>query len=303
MLKQLLKEYEYELKASHQLSKNTLSAYMSDLKKYTTYLLERDIKRPSDITKDDVTRYLMTLRKKHTAKTTISRKLSAMKKFHQFCLEEKLVDDNIILEIHRPKKEKRLPDVLTLEEIETILKKAKGSSPLAKRNVAMIELLYGSGLRISEMLDLKVNDLHINMGFINVIGKGSKERIMPIGTETAKALKIYLESGRIELTKVPTPIVFLNRFGKRMSRVGFYKILKALASDAGIDKDVSPHTLRHSFATHLLERGVDLRYVQELLGHSDVSTTEIYTHINKSQLIAVYDMYHPHANNKEENDV
>jgi integrase/recombinase XerD len=303
MLKQLLKEYEYELKASHQLSKNTLSAYMSDLKKYTTYLLERDIKRPSEIKKDDVTRYLMTLRKKHIAKSTMSRKLSAMKKFHQFCLEEKLVDDNIILEIHRPKKDKRLPDVLSLEEIELILKTAKGNTALKKRNVAMIELLYGSGLRISEMLDLKIDDLHINMGFINVTGKGHKERIMPIGTETAKALKIYLESGRIELTKVPTPIVFLNRFGKRMSRVGFYKILKALARDAGIDKDVSPHTLRHSFATHLLERGVDLRYVQELLGHSDVSTTEIYTHINKSQLIAVYDKYHPHANNKEENDV
>ncbi len=295
MLKQLLKEYEYELKASQALSANSIQAYLSDLHAYTDYLLDRDLKNPSHITKKHVQNYLMTLRKKHRTATTVSRKLSAMKKFHQFMLEEKLVDENIILTMHRPKKTKPLPDVLTLDEIERLLEAAQGDNILSIRNVAMVELLYGSGLRISELLDLKTNDLHINMGFVNVIGKGNKERIVPIGSEAAKALIKYLDASRLKLSKASTPYVFLNRFGKRISRVGFYKIIKELAKTANIDKDVSPHTLRHSFATHLLENGVDLRYVQELLGHSDVSTTEIYTHISKKQLIAVYDQFHPHG--------
>ena len=303
MLKQLLKEYEYELKSSHALSLNSVQAYMADLHGYTNYLVEREIKNPAQITKKHVQNYLMTLRKKHRAATTVSRKLSAMKKFHQFMLEEKLVDENIILTMHRPKKTKPLPDVLTLAEIERILDVADQDNHLSIRNVAMLELLYGSGLRISELLDLKTNDLHINMGFINVIGKGRKERIVPIGNEAAKALKKYLESARLKLSKTPTPYVFLNRFGKRISRIGFYKILKMLAEKANIDKEVSPHTLRHSFATHLLEAGVDLRYVQELLGHADVSTTEIYTHINKKQLIAIYDQFHPHGKKRSDNDV
>ncbi|MFH5881454.1 site-specific tyrosine recombinase XerD [Liberiplasma polymorphum] len=295
MLKQLLKEFEYELKSTHQMSKNSVEAYLGDLKHYLKYLEFKGITDPKFITKDIVKSYLMNLRKHQTAASTVNRKLSSMKKFHQFLLQEKLVDDNIILLINRPKKAKRLPDVLSLEEIERMIKIASVNTLLMKRNLAMIELLYGSGLRISELLDLKINDLHINMGFINVIGKGSKERIVPIGSEAASALKKYLESSRLELSKKSTPYVFLNRFGAPISRVGFYKILKEIAKEAQIAKDVSPHTLRHSFATHLLENGVDLRYVQEMLGHSDVSTTEIYTHINKKQLIAVYDAFHPHA--------
>jgi integrase/recombinase XerD len=288
---------------THQLSKNSIDAYMRDLKQYINYLEFKGIDDANQITQAIIKSYLMTLRKKHRSASTVSRKLSAMKKFHQFLLEEKLVKDNVILLVNRPKKTKRLPEVLSIEEIEALIEiTQKEDSYLNKRNLAMIELLYGSGLRISELLDLKVNDLHVNMGFINVIGKGNKERIVPIGSEAAKALKTYLESARLYLSKTPTPTVFLNRFGKKMSRVGFYKILKALAIQANISKDVSPHTLRHSFATHLIEEGVDLRFVQEMLGHSDVSTTEIYTHISKKQLIAVYDQYHPHAK-KEREDV
>ncbi|MFP4286804.1 MAG: site-specific tyrosine recombinase XerD [Candidatus Izemoplasmataceae bacterium] len=303
MFKQPLKEFEYELKMTHQLSKNSIDAYMRDLTQYVNYLEFKGIDDASLITKDIIKSYLMTLRKKHRSSATVSRKLSAMKKFHQFLLEEKLVKDNVILLINRPKKTKRLPEVLSIEEIEALIERVKQTdSNLSKRNLAMIELLYGSGLRISELLELKVNDLHINMGFINVIGKGNKERIVPLGSLAVKAMKTYLESARLYLSKQPTPYVFLNRFGKKMSRIGFYKILKELASDAGINKDVSPHTLRHSFATHLIEEGVDLRFVQEMLGHTDVSTTEIYTHISKKQLIAVYDRYHPHAK-KEREDV
>ncbi len=300
MIKQLLKEYDYELKSAMGLSKNTIAAYMHDLNAYYDYLVFKAIEHPNHITKATIHSYLMTLRKKHLSASTVSRKLSAIKGFHQFLVNERVVEDNVILSISRPKQRKRLPEVLTLQELESMIMVASASStPLAKRNTAMIELLYGSGLRITELIQLKTSDLHLNQGFINIIGKGQKERIVPIGNMAQTALRIYLESARLELSKVPTPFVFLNRFGKPIGRVGFFKILKSIASEAGIDKTVSPHTLRHSFASHLLEAGVDLRYVQEMLGHTDISTTEIYTHISKKQLIAVYDHYHPHAQKKE----
>ncbi len=299
MLKQLLKEYEYELKATTHLSKNSQKAYLSDLNHYINYLDKKSIKMPETIEKHTIKQYLMVLRKHHTAPSSVSRKLSAIKGFHQFMLDEKLVDDNVILNISRPKQEKRLPEILSIEEIERLIDVVNGEDPLAQRNLAMLELLYGSGLRITELLSLTPNDLHINQGVINVEGKGGKERIVPIGTQAAFAVKKYLESGRLKLSKVPTPYVFLNRHGKGISRVGFFKILKTLALKAGINKTVSPHTLRHSFASHLLEAGVDLRYVQEMLGHSSISTTELYTHINKKQLIAVYDQHHPHAKRRD----
>jgi integrase/recombinase XerD len=164
----------------------------------------------------------------------------------------------------------------------------------------MIELLYGCGLRVTELLELRLQDLHINMGFINVVGKGNKERIVPIGEEAQHSLKRYLEEGRSILKKVPGDIVFVNNRGNKISRVGLYKVLKKLAVHAGIMKDISPHTLRHSYASHLLENGVDLRMVQELLGHEDISTTQIYTHISKKQLSDVYMQYHPRANQDNE---
>ncbi len=303
MFKQLLKEYAYELKASHQLSKQSINAYISDLNAYIEYLEFKGVSKPEDIDKHLIQNYLMTLRKKHLSPATVSRRLSAMKKFHQFLLEEKLVEDNILLYIRRPKQTKRLPEILAIEEIEALIEVAKKDTTLMKRNLAMIELLYGSGLRITELIQLKTEDLHINMGFINVFGKGDKERIVPIGNEAAKALKSYLESARLKLAKQPTPYVFLNRFGNTISRVGFYKILRELAKEAGIQKEVNPHMLRHSFATHLLNAGVDLRYVQEMLGHTDVSTTEIYTHLNKQHLIKIYDQYHPHAKKGGNTDV
>ena len=172
---------------------------------------------------------------------------------------------------------------------------ADGDEPLELRNKAMLELLYGSGLRISELLNLRLQDLHINMGFINVVGKGNKERIVPIGEEGQISLKDYLDKGRPHLKKIPGDILFVNSRGNEISRVGFYKVLKKLSVKAGLMKDISPHTLRHSFASHLLENGVDLRMVQELLGHEDISTTQIYTHISKKQLKEVYEEFHPRS--------
>ncbi len=294
MFERLLKEYGYEMRLSGRLSAASVAAYTSDLKDYARYLESR-VASPRDIDADTVRGYLATLRKKHMSAASVTRKLSAIRGFHQYMLNEKLIDENVVLRVRPPKKKVRLPDVLSIEEIERLLAASKGTTPLHCRNTAMIELLYGSGLRISELLDLRLDALHVNQGFINVTGKGGKERIVPIGTEAAKALKVYLESGREALSKARTPFVFLNRLGRPIGRVGFYKIIKSLAVDAGIDKDVSPHTLRHSFATHLIEAGVEIRYVQEMLGHEHVATTEIYTHLSRSTLIDIYDKYHPHA--------
>jgi integrase/recombinase XerD len=211
-----------------------------------------------------------------------------------------MVDENIALGISLPKKSKKLPIILSVEEIDALITATLGNEPLELRNRAIIELLYGSGLRITEVLELKLSDLHVNIGFINVIGKGNKERIVPLGEESQHALKRYLESARPVLKKIPGDLLFVNKNGGKLSRVGFYKTLKNITIKAGITKDISPHSLRHSFASHLLEGGVDLRVVQELLGHEDISTTQIYTHINKKQLKSVYEKFHPRSQKEEE---
>ena len=301
MLKRLLKEYEYYLKVTKGLSTNTISSYKTDLIEYVEFL-ERNyrIKDPQLLQNNIFETLLRDLKRKHSTKASISRKLSAVRSFHKYLMIEKIVLTNVALGISLPKKEKRLPTVLNVAEVDALMVAADGDEPLEVRNKAMLELLYGSGLRISELLDLRLRDLHLNMGFLNITGKGNKERIVPIGAEGAYALKRYLDLSRPHLKKVPGDIVFVNSRGSDISRVGFYKVLKKLTIKAGITKDVSPHTLRHSFASHLLENGVDLRVVQELLGHEDISTTQIYTHISKKQLKKVYEDYHPRSIKKEE---
>ncbi|MCF7925891.1 MAG: site-specific tyrosine recombinase XerD [Candidatus Izimaplasma sp.] len=301
MLKQLQKEYMYYLRITRGLANNTIKSYMTDLDEYIVFLEKNyDIKLPNDITKQHIRNFLLRLKRKEEASSSIARKISAIRSFHRFLLQEKEVDENVALGIHLPKKEKKLPTVLSIKEIDALMTAADGDQPLEQRNRAMLELLYGSGLRVSELLNLTLPDLHINTGFIDVIGKGDKERIVPLGEESAYAIKRYLEDGRKALKKHNDPALFINQRGNKLSRVGLFKIIKKLTKKAGIVKDISPHTLRHSFASHLLENGVDLRFVQELLGHEDVSTTQIYTHINKTQLKDVYDRYHPRSGNKEE---
>lgn len=297
MLTQLLKEYQYYLRISKGLSQNTITSYISDLKEYVDFLQKNySIKQPKQITKEHIRNFIARLKRKEEAASSISRKISAIRSFHRFLLQEKEVDENIASLIHLPKKEKKLPTVLSIDEVENLISQTTGEKPLDLRNKAMLELLYGSGLRVSELLNLNLSDLHVNTGFIDVIGKGNKERIVPLGEEGAYALKKYIEASRPQLKNVSEDALFVNTRGNKLSRVGVYKIIKNLALKAGIIKDISPHTLRHSFASHLLENGVDLRFVQELLGHEDVSTTQIYTHINKKQLKEVYDKYHPRSN-------
>lgn len=304
MLRQLLKEYEYYLKVTKNLSIHSINSYTSDLKDYIGYLEKNyQIKDPNNITKSEIKNFMAALKRRDAQANSVARKLSAIRSFHQFLLSEKLVSENIASQIRQVKKESKLPTVLSLEEIEQMLSLLDHEDPLTMRNKAIIELLYGSGLRVSELINLRLGDLHINRRFINIIGKGNKERIIPLGDESAFALKNYLEKSRSVLKKELGDIVFVNTRGTQISRIGVYKMLKKLANDAGITKTVSPHTLRHSFASHLLENGVDLRLVQELLGHEDVSTTQIYTHIHKQTLKALFKKAHPRAMQEEEYDV
>lgn len=301
MLKGLLKEYEYYLKITKGLSHNSIKSYITDLNEYIEFLNKNYLLRdPDKITKQHIRNFIARLKRKNNSASSISRKMSAIRSFHKYLLIEKIIYSNVTVGISLPKKEQRLPLVLSITEIDALMIAADGDEPLELRNRAMLELLYGSGLRITELIELRLVDLHLNMGFINITGKGNKERIVPIGDEGQYALKRYIDRGRSELKKVQGDIIFVNNRGNQISRVGFYKTLKRLAIKAGITKDISPHTLRHSFATHLLENGVDLRMVQELLGHEDISTTQIYTHINKKQLKSVYDEFHPRSYKKEE---
>ncbi len=300
MLKRLLKEYEYYLKITKGLSPNSISSYISDLVEYIEFLVKNyAIKDPENITKQHIRNFIGRLKRKHNTPSSISRKMSAIRSFHKYLLLEKIVYNNVALGISLPKKEQKLPQILSVEEIDALMVAADGDEPLELRNRAMLELLYGSGLRITELIGVRLGDLHLNMGFLNVVGKGNKERIVPLGEEGRYSLRRYLDKGRPLLKKIPGDIVFVNNRGSSISRVGFYKTLKKLTIKAGITKDVSPHTLRHSFASHLLENGVDFRMVQELLGHEDISTTQIYTHISKKQLKKVYEEFHPRSRKEE----
>lgn len=304
MLKQLLKEYEYYLKVTKNLSTHSINSYTSDLRDYIDYLVKNyELRDPNDISKAYIKNYMAALKRRDAKSTSVARKLSAIRSFHKFLVSEKLVSENTAQQIKQVKKDSKLPTVLSLEEIEQMLALLDGDKPLQIRNKAIIELLYGSGLRVSELINLTLGDLHINRRFINIVGKGNKERIIPLGDESAFALKRYLEKSRSVLKKELGDIVFVNTRGTKISRIGVYKMLKQLAEEAHITKTVSPHTLRHSFASHLLENGVDLRLVQELLGHEDVSTTQIYTHIHKHTLKALFKKAHPRAMQEEELDV
>ena len=301
-MKYLINEYQYYLKREKGLSQNTITAYLRDLEQYRTYLEKSyEITKIQKIERKHIETFLKSLHKKDLSSKSLSRKLTAIKGFHQFLLIENELDTNVAYDIESPKVEKTLPQVLSVQEVIKIIEAVKGTDPLSIRNQALLELIYGSGLRVSELLDLKIADIHLLEGYVRVLGKGNKEREVPLGDMSVQALRLYLTKSRNLLTMNSIDYLFLNQDGKRLSRQGFFKILRKIAKAAGIDRDVSPHTLRHSFATHLLEAGVDLRTLQELLGHEDIQTTQIYTHISQKHLKDVYLNTHPRA--KEKNNV
>ena len=283
--------------------KNTIDAYISDLRQYQDFLVKyENIVNVDEITREDILRYIESLKRKNLSKATISRKITAIKDFHRYLCKEEDIHENPSLLIDNPKPDKPLPTVLSKDEINKMISSIDGDDILSIRNRAMVELLYAAGLRITELLDLTVRELHLKEKYVTVIGKGDKERLVPIGDMAVFYVRKYVEHARQELMKDKnTFLLFFNYKGEKMSRQGFFKFIKKLAVDNGITKNISPHTIRHSFATHLLEGGVDLRVVQELLGHEDISTTQIYTHIDKSRLKEMYDETHPLAR-KDNND-
>lgn len=293
-----IQDFIHYLTVERGLANNTIVSYERDLKSYKQFLNEKlNIQEVQNIQRYHILQYLHFLKDQGKSSKTIARHIASIRAFHQFLLREKAAGEDPSVHIETPQIERKLPKVLSLEEVERLLETPELTSPIGYRDKAMLELLYATGIRVSEMVHLNLSDVHLIMGFIRCYGKGKKERLVPIGEKATKALEEYLEKGRPKLVrqKHKTDALFLNHHGKRISRQGFWKNLKSIAVKAGIQKELTPHTLRHSFATHLLENGADLRAVQEMLGHADISTTQIYTHVTKTRLKDVYKMYHPRA--------
>ncbi|WP_026675051.1 site-specific tyrosine recombinase XerD [Alkalihalobacterium bogoriense] len=293
----LISDFIHYVIVERGLSDNTVQSYKRDLTQYHLYVNEvEQISHVNDIDRSIILNYLYFLKDKGRADTTIARTIASIRAFHQFLLREKAADQDPSVHIEIPKTTKRLPKVLSHSEVEALLEAPNGNDDFSIRNKAMLELLYATGMRVSELCQLELKDVHISMGFIRCIGKGNKERIIPLGSHATKSMNDYLEHSRPTMLKKNSHHkVFVNHTGKPLSRQGFWKILKILAKKAKIEKELTPHTLRHSFATHLLENGADLRAVQEMLGHADISTTQIYTHVTKTRLKDVYAQFHPRA--------
>lgn len=277
------------------LAQNTLSAYRQDLAQYLEFLEEeKDVRDVRCVQRKHVTDY-MHHQKTHGMNTsTICRRLAAIKMFHRFLVRESLHDVDPTELIETPKLWKKIPDILTLQEVIAMMDAVKGRSPQAVRDRAILELFYASGLRVSELSDLTLDQLNLDSGFIRCRGKGSKERVVPVGKTARAAIQKYCDKSRPAFTKTVTgDEVFLSKLGKKISRVSLWKLIGKYARAAGIQKEIKPHTLRHTFATHLLEHGADLRSVQEMLGHADISTTQIYTHVDRERLRQVHKQFHP----------
>lgn len=276
------------------LSANTLESYSRDISRYLDFLGKNHIFDIADADTAMILKHLIALRDERLSARSRARHLVALRGFYRFLLQEKVLDHDPSRLIDLPKTGLKLPDALSFEEIETLLRTPDVTKPAGIRNAAMLELLYASGVRVSELVNMLVTDAHIEAGFIRVFGKGSKERVIPIGRPAQVSLNTYLETARPVLLKhYKSHHLFIARAGKPMTRQGFWKLLKLYALKAGIKKKITPHSMRHSFASHLLEGGADLRAVQMMLGHVDISTTQIYTHVVREHLKKMHDKYHP----------
>ncbi|MGI8383506.1 site-specific tyrosine recombinase XerD [Robertmurraya sp. P23] len=292
-----LKDFMHFLIVEKALAKNTIVSYERDLKAYLKYIKTvENVQSINDIGRIQIVHFLGHLKEHGKSSRTIARNIASIRAFHQFLLREKVAEQDPSVHIETPQLERTLPKVLNLQEVERLLEAPKLNNHYGLRDKAMLELLYATGIRVSELIGLNLDDAHLTMGFVRCIGKGNKERIIPLGRTAATAIQEYLDKGRPQFIKNQREeSLFVNHHGRRLTRQGFWKILKGLTKEAGIEKELTPHTLRHSFATHLLENGADLRAVQEMLGHSDISTTQIYTHVTKTRLKDVYSQFHPRA--------
>ena len=283
------------------LTDQTVSSYQNDLDVYLSFLQDKNVFLVKDITSDYIKEFLK-IRGDSESTSTVAHNLTVIKNFHKYLIKENIVKEDVSLFISRPKLQKRLPRALTVEEVDLLLDITL-NTPFDYRNKAMLELMYGAGLRVSELVSLTLNQIDLENGLIRIMGKGRKEREIPIGEYGVYYLKLYLEHrGMLIKNHRQEDALFLNNHGKQITRQGFFKILKQLLLDKGLNPDVSPHTLRHSFATHLLSHGADLRSIQEMLGHSDISTTKIYTHVSDEKVEADYKKYHPREHKGEKVD-
>ena len=293
-MKEFIDDFLNYLSVERGLAANTISSYRRDLVKYTKHLTKQNIASIDGAKREDITAFMQKEKDTGMSATTICRRLAAIKMFHRYLVRERLVKEDPTHLIETPKLWKRIPDILSQSDVEAMIKASQGRGWQAARDNAILELLYASGMRVSELVDLKVDNVNMDVGYVRCIGKGRKERIVPIGRRAQEAVKRYLENARNKLIKKNfTPNLFLSRLSKRISRQSVWKIIKHYAKMAGIKKTIKTHTLRHSFATHLLEGGADLRSVQEMLGHSDIATTQIYTHVDKERLRSVHKQFHP----------
>jgi len=276
------------------LARNTLSSYASDLNLYLAFLKEEGIEDLAATDTAVIFKHLIALRNAGLGARSRARHLVTLRGFYRFLVQEKVLETNPAKLVDLPRTSRKLPDVLSIDDVSRLLDTPDVTTPTGVRNAAMFELLYAAGLRVSELVTLGITDINLEACFLRVLGKGSKERVVPIGQTAKNRVDTYLLSARPALLKFkPSPYLFITRLAKPMTRQGFWKILKEHVHRASIPSTVTPHTLRHSFATHLLERGADLRSVQVMLGHADISTTQIYTHVAPEQLKAVHTQYHP----------
>ena len=290
------KGFKAYLQLEKSLSENSVIAYLRDVEILTEYLQEKgSLKKPADIILKELQSFLKWITELGMTATSQARIISGIRAFYKYCLLENISKTDPTTLLEAPKLKRSLPDTLNFEEIENMISQIDLSKPEGGRNKAILETMYSCGLRVSELVNLKISQLYPDVGFIRVIGKGDKERLVPIGRSAAKYITIYQNKIRVHIAVKPgnEDVLFLNNRGSKLSRVMIFYIIKELVSKAGIKKTVSPHTLRHSFATHLVEGGANLRAVQEMLGHESITTTEIYTHLDREFLRKTLEKFHP----------
>lgn len=284
------------LEEEKELSHNTIESYNRDLRQFYIYLKENDVSDIASVNKTLIITYLMSLQKSGKSVSTISRNIASLRSFYQFLLNEGVVDKDPTINLQSPKQEKKLPSIMTPKEVEVLLEQPNIDCSKGIRDKAMLELLYASGIRVSELIALNVNDVNLYMDYIISSKDTSNERVIPIGKMAVSILGLYIDKHRMNLVKdSEEKSLFVNYHGKRLTRQGFWKIVRGYTKQAKINKNITPHTLRHSFAAHLLQNGADLKSVQEMLGHADISTTQVYTLITKNKIKEVYKKAHPRA--------
>lgn len=293
-MQELIETFITYLSVERGLARNSILSYKKDLSSYTDYLKNRIGVSLSKTTRNDITNFMLFQKDRGLSANSISRALAAIRMFYRFLVRERVLKSDPSSLIDSPKLWKKIPETLSVNEIEALLAQPDTRDVQGIRDKAILEVLYATGMRVSEAVYLKTDDVNAEVGFLRCIGKGNKERIIPLGKKAIASLQRYLQASRPRLMKQKvSEFIFVSRFGKRLSRQSLWKLIKKYARTARIKKPIRPHILRHSFATHLLERGADLRSVQEMLGHANISTTQIYTHINKDRLKAIHRMFHP----------